>query len=551
MPNELSMTRREMLGTASAVGGLALLGSPSPVMAQDALDKAVQAFRKVVGEQWVYTSAVSRDLYRDDYSPFSGTEQEPVPSAAVAPKNTEEVQRIVEICNQLRIPFWVISTGKNLGFGGAAPMRSDMITLDLKRMNRIIEVNEKQAYAVVEPGVSFLDLYRHIQARGLKLWMTVPSPGWGSVIANSLEHGSGYGFQGDHIMSLCGLEVVLPTGELLRTGMGAMANASQAHNIKYSVGAHLDGLFAQSNLGVVTRAGYWLMPEPQAFASATIKVYGLEDLIPLVDLATQLRLKGAIGSSVRIGVGLTDLAHDPEFNRSALDALVDPAEMQKALLAVMQQKNLGAWHARMGFYGSPNLIRAQWEEVRTAYEQIPNVQFDYQQYEVPLANPEQLDVKTKLIAGVPSLADWVTNGRVEGHILNSPVLPADGESALRAHRLATQVHQEFGRAFGGAEMLSRTPREILMTMGAEIFKSDPAANNVTIRLFKQLSIEFAKQGWGEIRAHPALMESVQNTYGWNNHAMRRVNERLKDSLDPLGVMAPGKNGIYPRRMRPS
>ena len=381
--------------------------------------------------------------------------------------------------------------------------------------------------------------------------MTVPSPGWGSIIANSLEHGSGYGFQGDHIMSLCGLEVVLPTGELLRTGMGAMANASQAHNIKYSVGAHLDGLFAQSNLGVVTRAGYWLMPEPQAFASATIKVYGLEDLVPLVDLATQLRLKGAIGSSVRIGVGLTDLAHDPEFNRSALDAIGDPAEMQKSLLAVMKQKNLGAWHARMGFFGGPNLIRAQWEEVRTAYEQIPNVQFEYQQYETPLENPEQLDVKTKLIAGVPSLADWVTNGRVEGHILNSPVLPADGESALRAHRLATQTHQDFGRAFNGAEMLSRTPREILMTMGAEIFKNDPAANDVTIKLFKQLSIEFAEQGWGEIRAHPALMETVQDTYGWNNHAMRRVNERLKDALDPLGVMAPGKNGIYPRRMRPS
>ena len=100
-------------------------------------------------------------------------------------------------------------------------------------------------------------------------------------------------------------------------------------------------------------------------------------------------------------------------------------------------------------------------------------------------------------------------------------------------------------------MLSRTPREILMTMGAEIFKSDPAANDVTIRLFKQLNVEFAKQGWGEIRAHPALMESVQNSYGWNNHAMRRVNEKLKDSLDPMGVMAPGKNGIYPRRMRPS
>ncbi len=548
------VTRRRVMHVATAASGAALFGAPVTIAAsqrvtKDALAAALRAFANIVGKQWVYTSEAARDLYRDDYSPFAGTQQEPVPAAAVAPKNTREVQQVVQVCNQYNVPFWVISTGKNLGFGGAAPMHSGMITLDLKRMNRIIEVNERQAYAVVEPGVSFLDLYRHLQEKGLKLWMTVPSPGWGSVIANSLEHGSGYGFQGDHIESLCGLEVVLPTGELLRTGMGAMDKGESWHSTKYSVGAHLDGLFAQSNLGIVTRAGYWLRPEPQAFASATVKVYGQQDLVPLIDLSTQLRLQGMIGSSVRYSVGLTDLAHDREFNRSGLDAITDAVARGKAMLGVMKEKNLGAWHARMGFYGSPDLIRAQWDEVRSSLGQISGVQFEFQQFETPLVNPHQLDVKTKLLAGVPSLADWVTNGRVDGHILNSPLLPSDGEAALDAHRLAVRVHANFGREFAGAEMLSRTPRQILMTMGAEIFKNDPVANEVTINLFKQLSIEFAKRGWGEIRAHHALMKTVQDGYGWNNHAMRRVNETLKDALDPGGLMAPGKNGIYPRRMR--
>ena len=516
---------------------------------KESFNKALKAFSSIVGSQWVYSNEASRTLYRDDYSPFAATEKDPMPAAAIAPENTQQVQQLVETCNEFGIPFWVISTGKNLGFGGAAPMSSGMVTLDLKRMNRIVEVNEKLAYAVVEPGVSYLDLYRYIQKNGLKLWMNVPSPGWGSVLANSLEHGTGYAFQGDHFQNLCGMEVVLPTGELLRTGMGAMNNPTQWHTMKYSVGAHLDGLFAQSGLGVVTRAGVWLMPEPEAFISATVKVYGMEDLVPLVDLATQMRLEGLIQGNVRFSVGVTDLAHDDSFDTSGFAEIKNPADMQAAMLAIMQEKNLGTWHARMGFYGRERIIKAQWQEVQEAYRAISDVQFESEFFRTPLTDPYQMGVKTKMIAGVASMADWVTNGRIEGHMLDSPVLPADGASALKAHRMAVQIHAEFGRPFHGSEMMNRTPREILMTMGAEVFKNNPEENARTIALFKRINVEFAKQGWGEIRAHPALMNEVQNSYSWNNHAQRRLNERLKDLLDPAGVMAPGKNGIYPKRLR--
>ena len=59
-------------------------------------------------------------------------------------------------------------------------------------MNRILEVNERNASALVEPGVSYFDLYRYIQERKLKLWIDCPDPGWGSVIGNALDHGGGY-----------------------------------------------------------------------------------------------------------------------------------------------------------------------------------------------------------------------------------------------------------------------------------------------------------------------------------------------------------------------
>ena len=72
------------------------------------------------------------------------------------------------------VPLWPVSRGKNFAYGGAAPVLSGSVVLDLSRMNRILEVNEKFGYALVEPGVSYFDLYDYIQGRGLKLWLDVP-----------------------------------------------------------------------------------------------------------------------------------------------------------------------------------------------------------------------------------------------------------------------------------------------------------------------------------------------------------------------------------------
>ena len=107
-------------------------------------------------------------------------------------------------------------------YGGAAPVVQGSVVLDLHRMKRIIEINEEFAYAIVEPGVTFFDLYEAVRERGLKLWPSVPSISWGSVLGNTLDRGFGYTPEGEHSQMQCGMEVILPNGELIRTGMGAM-----------------------------------------------------------------------------------------------------------------------------------------------------------------------------------------------------------------------------------------------------------------------------------------------------------------------------------------
>jgi 4-cresol dehydrogenase (hydroxylating) len=123
---------------------------PPGIREQD-FSRALERFAAVVGDEWVFTSDEDVALYRDAYSPYWGEEQERVASAAVAPNTAEEVQAVMRIANELGIPMYPISTGRNLAYGGSAPVYSGSVVLDLKRMNRVLEIDENRAYALVEP----------------------------------------------------------------------------------------------------------------------------------------------------------------------------------------------------------------------------------------------------------------------------------------------------------------------------------------------------------------------------------------------------------------
>jgi len=247
-----------------------------PGVSADQMAETLEKFRRIVGKEWVF-SGEQVASYHDPY-PISNDDSRYKAHAAVAPTSLEQVQEIVKAANVSGVPLWPVSRGKNFAYGGAAPVLSGSVVLDMSRMNRILEVNEKFGYALVEPGVSYFDLYNHIQAKGLKLWLDVPDPGWGSVMGNALDHGVGYTPYGDHFMMQCGMEVVLASGEVVRTGMGAMPGNNTWQLFKYGFGPYVDGLFSQSNFGVVTKMGIWLMPEPPGYRPYLITFQREEDI---------------------------------------------------------------------------------------------------------------------------------------------------------------------------------------------------------------------------------------------------------------------------------
>ena len=542
-----------------------------PSVSEKDFSDALKQFEEAVGKEWVFTSDEDVALYRDAYSPLWGEPDELVASAAVAPDGVEQVQKVVKIANAYKIPIYPVSTGKNLGYGGSAPVLSGSVVLDLKRMNRILEVNEKNAYALVEPGVSYFDLYRYIQEKGLKLWVDVPDPGWGSPVGNSLDRGGGYlmAQYRNHFDSHCGMEIVLPTGEILRTGMGALPGAKTWQEYKTGFGPWVDGIFSQSNFGVVTKMGFWLMPEPDAFLSGTVYVPKHDDLIPLVEILNHLE-------NTRVTNGMPDLGSPllmipmvseiavwnegggPPPPSAELAGLLakSPGGYSPELEAYALKNGISYWSCKVCFYGPEKANAANWEFAKEKFSAIPGAKFVQNEvYKFPLT-PEQQEKVHKPQFGIPSLAMFSIGARspvnpqpLNGHMWFSPIIPRTGEAIFEANRVFSEAAKEFGLPNLAFSLPSTYWERAFIFIFAFPVTHDVETNKKNRAAFKQLVQRAAEQGWGEYRTAPVFQDTIMNTYAYNNHVLLRFHETLKDAIDPNGIISAGRYGIWPKHLR--
>jgi 4-cresol dehydrogenase (hydroxylating) len=537
--------------------------APPPGIAAKAFADALAQWRAIVGADWVFSSDEDVALYRDSYSPAWGEADERLASAAVAPASAEEVQKVVQIANRYRIPIYPISTGKNLGYGGSAPVLSGSVVLDLKRMNRILELDESNGTVLVEPGVSYFDLYRYLQEKKSKLWIDCPDPGWGSVIGNALDRGAGYtaGSHRNHFESHCGMEVVLPNGELMRTGMGAMANAKTWQQYKSGVGPHIAGLFSQSNYGVVTKMGFWLYPQPEAYLRGLVEVPRRADLEALIDGVNELENSGTMNGMPRFSSPLSRELAKPE-----LRVLIDkPGGWVDAELDAYAATNrLNCWSCALPFYGPKEVVEAQWAYAQRRLGGIAGATFKVEaRLSFPLSADDlakldagQLGGRGKVEFGIPSLSIFNIGARTErndnptdGHVWFSPIIPRTADALLQAQRVFYQASRELGlNANPFSAPLNCWHRSFIFVIGFSIYK-DPEKNAKTREAFRKVVKIAAEHGWGEYRTHTLFYDDVVDTYGFNNHALRRFSETLKDAIDPNGIMSPGRYGIWGKQLR--
>jgi len=500
---------------------------------------ALKAFSSAIGAANVFASEQDQVDYSDHYSP---DETKHRPAAALAPSSVEEVQAVVRLANEHKVPLWPISRGKNFGYGGAAPALKGSVVLDLSRMKKI-QLDADNGTVLLEPGVGFFDLYDYLQTRKIPLWLSVPGNSWGSVAGNALDRGVGYTPYGDHSAQICGLEVVLPTGEVVRTGMGAMTGSPTWQLYRNGYGPGWDQMFAQSNFGVVTKLGLWLMPEPESVLGIDFEFDKPEDLGWAIDTIMPLRREGIIRQSPSMGNWLRSAAVMTTRNQ-----WIEHGRPlgENEIAAIRKRFNIGWWSVQVRFYGPLAITEASLDILKKAFNGKPVLAMKPVRWvrgDPPEGSP---------FSGVPisfplANANWY--GGRGGHLGYSPVLPPRGDLAMDQFHRTYALYQKHGLDYHASFAMGERS---LTNVNQVLFDRDNADMMQRVDGFFHELVDDAKaKGYGEYRTHIEYMDLVASTYDFGGGALRRLNERVKDVLDPNGILAPGKSGIWPANRRGS
>jgi glycolate oxidase len=205
----------------------------------------------IVGENYVVTQHADLEKYSHDET----EDLSYYPEVAVKPRTAEEISELLKLCNQHLIPVTPRGAGTGLA-GGALPVNGGLL-ISMERFNQILNIDEQNLQATVEPGVITEEFMNAVAEKGL-FYPVDPASKGSCFIGGNVAHGSGgprvvkYGTIREYILNL---EVVLPSGDIIWTG---------SNTLKYASGYNLTQLMigAEGTLGIVTKIVTKLIPYP-------------------------------------------------------------------------------------------------------------------------------------------------------------------------------------------------------------------------------------------------------------------------------------------------
>jgi 4-cresol dehydrogenase (hydroxylating) len=478
------------------------------------------------------------------------------------PHSREQVQECMRAANKDGIALYPISSGRNWGYGSSVPTEDGCALLDLSHLNRIVDFNERLGYVTVEPGVTQGQLYAFLKEKKSGLWMDATGSSLDcSLIGNAVERGFGHTPYGDHFSNVCGLEVVLPSGEIVHTGFGGLPGARATEVYRFGVGPSLDGLFSQSNFGIVIRMTIWLMPAPDYFQAYFFQSGEEGSLQQFIEALRPLRMAGTLKSTCHIVNDYKVLNGVQQFPNGEAAPI-----SHKAMELYRKNLKCGRWNGSGALYGTYRQVAEARRILRRALKgKVSQLQFlDDRMIRLAtsFAKPYRwltgMDLSKTLaivrpvyglMKGIPSneflaSAYWRKKTPAPqdaepdrdgcGLIWCAPVAPADGESVAELVSIS-----ELALLEGGFEpMISLTmitERSVCCVISIAYDRDAAGEDTRAMTCFKELQRRLVARGYYPYRLGIQAMDLLNADTA--RTAFLRI---LKSAIDPNNVLAPGR-----------
>jgi len=480
-------------------------------------ERIVKMLVDVVGDENVHTEEAILIGYTRD----AGISDESVmPEVVVRPASTQEVSAIVKIANKEKIPITVISSGKDIGDATHLPTCGGIL-LDLKRMDKIVEVNEKFRYVVVEPGVTFYQLYREIWKRGLNWRFAVPSAPPATTIVGNYVGVGGVGFtvRTAHFNLVSGMEIVLPNGEVVYTGP-----KKAPYGVSWGFGPLIDGLFVQGNFGIITKLGIKPLKEWECFDWFIYSVDRFEDVVSCVDFSMSLFQKGIMRGCYTLYNWLALIASVETYPWEITEGKRSlPEDVRRRF---MEKHGVGWWVVLGGLCGTKENVERRLSLVEKEAKKYPALsQLDKKEV---LKIPE-IDHKLKAMQGLPTRAEsnWLS-WRGGGLVWYSSQPIMDGKEALMLARIYEQIHSKYGFDYSTKYVLPTVQSGFLLFKQP---KEKERARKAYMEIIeKTLDAGFIIRRY-DVYAEPLILSRLG--------PLRDVFSRIKEAFDPNRIINPG------------
>lgn len=283
--------------------------------------------------------------------------------------------------------------------------------------------------------------------------------------------------------------------------------------------------------------GLWLMPEPESLMGMDVEFDNPEDLGPLIDTLAPLRREGLLQQSPTIGNWLRAAA----VLTTRSEWTDQPGALSDEVISAIRTKyRVGWWGVSLRLYGREEVNKAAYPILEKAMNDLKPLSMRPAQWKrgEPLENSGWTGTP---ISFPMQNANW--HGGRGGHIGFSPVLPQSGTAAMAQFKRTYDRYREYGMDYQASFAFGE--RHLINVNAVLLDKDDPEMMGRVDPFLRQLVADAKAQGYGEYRTHLDYMDLVASTYDFNDNALLKLNERVKNALDPAGVIAPGKSGIWP------